>query len=170
MNKVAVSFLLFTLLSGCKPVENIINEIFNQGTARGLVKCIELNNTEIVSLDAIRMSCTKTIDEKIPYSQLSLTAEITSTSPLYFSVLVDNMSTEYIMTRGIVNFYYIKDDIVLASERKEILFDIQPSQSGVERVYITGDLSNVDARMFCGDKIKTRCFSWDIDAFGVTVR
>lgn len=160
--------LLF--VSGCKQIENAINEAFNDGTAYGLERCMEINETKVASVETTGMSCLKKIGREIASDDLKAKARLDGTDPIELWVSVDNLSKEYIFLQAIVSLHYYKNDNYSSSLDQTILFDVQPNDWGGEEVRFKGGENRFKDANFCQNFVKNDCFTWTLQGFGVSVR
>lgn len=170
MKKILLLGVAASSLSGCKQLENTINELMNHGTAYGIQRCYEINKTEVASGEATKMSCIAAIATEMPGEDLEATARIDGQNPLEFWVRVDNNSNEYILTHADISVHFFINNGQSKSINQVAYFGIQPRDWGGETVYFRGAGREIDEVSFCGDGEKNDCITWSMEPFGVTVR
>lgn len=59
---------VFLSLTGCKPVQEVVNDTLYHGTLAGAEKCIELKATTLVSADNVKQACVAKFQDTAPGS------------------------------------------------------------------------------------------------------
>lgn len=162
--------IFIILISGCKQLDNAINEVLNSGTAIGLQRCIEINQTEIASSFMTRQSCIKSVDKDMPNELVEGSIKVNSTDPLDFYILVENTSDNYYLTRGILTIQYRSSDGNSYNFNEDVIFETQPNERAARGAVFRelGEMSE-DIR-FCSQLVLIDCITWSMNSFGVTVR
>lgn len=165
-----IILILVILVSGCKQIDNAINEIFNSGTVTGLQRCIEINQTEIASSFMTRQSCIKSVDKDMPNELVEGSIKVNGTDPLEFYILVENISDDYYLTRGILTIQYRSSDGNSYNFNEDVFFETQPNERAA-RGAVFRELGEISENIkFCSQLVLINCITWSINSFGVTVR
>lgn len=170
MKRLSIIVMCAIFLSGCKKLDNIINETFNSGTIDGLEKCIEINKSEILSAKTIGMSCLDIIAREIPASELEATARLDGLKPILLYIRVENNSKNNVFLKGKITLQHYKDGVARTEIEETALFSVEPMQWGGEKVYFGKEGNKFDKVNFCSENDRSDCFVWYLNAEGVSVR
>jgi hypothetical protein len=167
--------LVAALAFGFEPVQRMVNEAANQGTLRGVEKCMEYATSELVSKEAVKASCAQSFQERLYLPDLAsgkagprIDQEIVG-----FEGLLQNKTADHVTTWIQIEVSIFDAD---GKERKvvaETPIWIDPMGEADFKVELP-DLKpeQLDGIKWCelDDEAPKACFSWGItDVMGLVI-
>lgn len=76
MHRVFALLVSVTVLSGCKPLEDTVNQMLYGGTLEGMSQCLAGMDTDLISPETAKAVCTSEYEQELPWSEIDLLATV----------------------------------------------------------------------------------------------
>lgn len=92
--------LVAALAFGIEPVQRVINEATNQGTLRGVEKCMDYSKSELLSQDAVKATCVQAFHNRLYLPDLAMgqAGPRIEQGKVSWGGILENKTTDYVTT------------------------------------------------------------------------